>query len=160
MNGFANFYPCIPGKFSHDNWTCDGNGSSDDNCDSTTFKFDPGSLFVPEVKAVMATSTVTMTSTATGTASAPTNETSCPAHNGLVIGVGVGLGVTLELSAIAALFGYFVERRKRKAAEKIASEAQASSYDPRNLQEYSNGKTVHEAGSQALHEIGQSHRPP
>lgn len=116
---------------------------------------------MPQIEAVTATSTVTVTSSTTGTASALPNVGSCPTHNDTLIGVGVGLGVVLALSAIAAiaaLFGFLVERRKRKAAEKIATQAQASGYDQRDLKGSSSGKMAQEAGSQTLHEIGHSHR--
>lgn len=157
-DSFSNFYPCTPGQFSQDNWTCDA--GSNDNCDSRTFHFDPGRLFVPQIEAVTATSTVTVHSSAIGTASTLPNVGSCPNHNGTLIGVGVGLGVALALSAIAALFGFLIVRRKRKAAEKIPTQAQASGYDQRDQKGYSSAKMAQEADSQTLHEIGHSHRLP
>ncbi len=158
MDNFAHLYPCTPGQFSHDNWTCD-------SCDAT-FHFDPGSLFVPQIEAVTATSTVTVTGSATGrsaetgTASSLPSVSSCPSHNGALIGVAVGLGVPLVLLTIGALFAFVAERRKRKAAEKIATQAQASGYDKRDLKGHSSGEKPQEAGSQTLHEIGHSHRSP
>ena len=69
MDNFANFYPCITGQFSHENWTCT-------NCDdSDTFHFEAGNLFVADGKAATATSTVTVTNQAERTASATSPAT-------------------------------------------------------------------------------------
>lgn len=125
---------------------------------------------MPQIEAVTAKSNVTETSPTTGTASALPNVGLCPTHNSTVIGVGVGLGVTLALTAIAALLGFLVERKKRKAAENIATQARAgenivtqghaSGYDQRDPKKYSCGTMVQEAGSQTLYELGHSHRSP
>ena len=160
MDTFVNFYPCNPGQFSHDNWVC--GTSSGNNCDNPSFIFDPGALFVPPIEA--ATSTVTVTGSATAhpsstiTASGLPSVDLCPTHNSAVIGVGVGLGVGLGLLAIAALFGFLIERRKRKSAEKDASRAQTSGFYQSDLKGYPNSEMPHEAGSQILHEIGHSRR--
>jgi hypothetical protein len=136
MDISANFYSCTLGQFSHNNWTCDGSATSPYNCNSPTFCFDPDKLFVPQIQAVTGASTVTVislatgttsvTSSATGAASALPNMVSCPSHNSTLAGLGVGLGVAFLLSAIAALSIFLVERKKHKAAEKIAAQAQAS----------------------------------
>ena len=149
-DSFTNFYPCTPGKYLHDNWTC---GVGSNNCDNPTFHFDPGSLFVPQIETGTAISTVTVISSATGTASALPNAGLCPTRNGTLIGVGVGLGVALVLAAITALFGFLVEYEKRKAAEKIAIQAQASGYDPRNGKGSSIGIIAQEAGPQTSYEM-------
>lgn len=166
-NIFANFYPCTPGQFSHDNWTCD-------NCDNPTFHFEPGGLFVPQIEAATTTITVTtaspetgiatVTSSATGAASALPNvgscPGSCPTHNGTLIGVGVGLGVALALLSITALFGFLVERRKRQAVEKIATQKQKPNYNLKRscgdemIQEADSQSLAHQADSQPRHEIG------
>lgn len=166
MDSFANFYPCIPGQFSHENWTCD-------KCDSSTFHFDPGDLFVPQLEAVTATSTVTVISSASGSAATSTVTVissasgsvsalpiveSCPTHNGSLIGLGVGLGIALAISAIVSLYGFFFERQRRKRAEKSALQAHTSGYDPRTLKEYSNSNMAQEASSQPLHEFSNDER--
>lgn len=64
----------------------------------------------------------------------------------------------MGLLTITAFFCFFVERRKRKSAEKDSSQARAPSYYRSELKGDSN--IAHEAASQTLHEIGHSHRTP
>jgi hypothetical protein len=136
---------------------------SGNNCDTPSFYFDPGAPFVPPIEAATATSTVTITKSGTTllspttAASALPNSDSCPTHNGAIIGLGVGVGVGLGLLAIAALSCFVVERRKRKSAEKEATEARASGFYQSDIKGYPGSRMAHEAGSQTLHEIGHNH---
>jgi hypothetical protein len=174
MHGFANFYPCNPGVYSTYNWVCGNPSQPDVNfCDTPSFVFQPGSPFVPQGLAATAMSTMiaatamsTMTSTVIVTssvtaqpslsavASAIPNVNICPPHNNAVLGVGLGLGIGLGLLAIAALLGFFMERRKRKSAEKTFTQAQMSQYRQGDRKEgYNRSQPEYEVGSQTLHEI-------
>ena len=74
--------------------------------------------------------------------------------------MGASLGVALGLSAIAGLFAFLMERKKRKAAEELATQAQASGYGQVNPMGYTSEKWAHEASSQPLHEIDDGRRKP
>ena len=167
MGGFANFYPCTPGEFSHDNWTCD-------SCDNPTFNFSPGSLFVPQNNAASATATatttVTVTGPATGTAAlsssaaggetTPVNATSCPSHDITPSGVGVGLSVGVALTAIAALVGFLLERKGRRAAGKLNTNTQVHGRDQRDPKACSGSilAAQTEADSHIVYEIDSRHK--
>ena len=165
MHGFANFYPCNPGVYSTYNWVCGDPSQPDVNfCDTPSFVFQPGSPFEPQGLAATAMSTMTSTviviSSVTAqpsfsaVASAIPNVNICPTHNNAVLRVGLGLGIGLGLLAIAALLSFFMERRKRKSAEKTFTQAQVSQFRQGDRKEgYNRSQPEYKVGSQTLHEI-------
>jgi hypothetical protein len=161
MDNFINFYPCSTNQSSLDDWVCGETGGN--NCNLPSFHFEPGSIFEPQVEAVVATSTVTVMQSATvlpsatNTAATLPEAASCPSSNGTIIGIGVSLGAVLGLSAIAALGGFLVERRKRKLAETKAAQMQASSFYQNDVKEYPVGKLAYEAGSETVYELGHNY---
>lgn len=176
---YGNIYPCIPGKPSPKNWSCDG-------CD-TVFPFEPGMIFVPQILAAKATGTVTETNSAakistvirTAVTSTLTSQMSCSAHpsistilsscpthpststnlsscstnNHTLVGVSVGLGAALAVSVSASLLSFLIERKKRKQAEKSTAEVHALA-DSQPLYEVSNVEVSREADSVPFYELG------
>jgi hypothetical protein len=102
----------------------------------------------------------TSTSSSTVATSAPNQPqpSICPSHTGTIIGVSTGLAVGLGLLSIAALSALFLERRKRKSAEKAAGQTQAMPFYPDDAKENFHTGRPQEAGSQNLYEIGHNYQ--
>lgn len=132
-DGFANFYPCQAGVFSHNNWICGDTGIVNPNlCDdsSNLITFDPGLPFDPKKKALSSVSvpiTTIITSGGAPTTSAksipsPSGNASCPAisyHSSQKnVGLEVGLSVGLALSIVIAILSMLLvrERKQKKIA--------------------------------------------
>lgn len=192
MDVFANFYSCNPGVFSLEGWTCQ-------ECyNDTTFYFDPGSLFVPQIVAAMAIRTITVTnsmtevlytaSTTTSSSSIFPNVSSCPTktktitvissrsemptttgtgagslstsslrlcstQSRVVVGVSVGLGIALAFFSSASFFFFSIERKQRKAAEKVVAQARTNGSDQIDWLDYFAGEMAQAADSQSRHEV-------